>query len=473
MAFIIGTDGNDIRQGTNAPDIMLGLGGNDILRGLGGSDTLSGGAGDDILAPGTGAADLASGGAGNDTVDYSELAEEVSIDLAAGRVTFPRLPATVFHTLSSIENANGAGFDDEIRGNNEKNILRGLGGNDRIFGLGGDDEILGGIGDDTLDGGIGDDTLDGGAGNDLMIGGVGNDTYIVDSLGDVVTEQVNAGIDTVNSSVSYTLSAHVENLILTESENLNGAGNDLNNTIIGNSGNNLLQGLGGNDSLEGGAGDDTLDGGVGNDTMIGGVGNDTYIVDSLGDVVTELPNEGIDTVRASVSYALGANIENLILTGSENINGTGNELNNVITGNAGVNMLNGADGNDTLIGGQGRDRMMGGKGADRFVFTAPRDGVDRIMDFNRREGDKLVFLNQGFEGSEGFEGLRLGQLRRNQFHVGKRAESGRHRFIYNESRGILFYDADGKGGAGQVRIATFADKPALRASDIIVAASPF
>jgi Ca2+-binding RTX toxin-like protein len=137
-----------------------------------------------------------------------------------------------------------------------------------------------------------------------------------------------------------------------------------------------------------------------------------------------------------------------------------------------VNVLNGGDGNDTLIGGRGRDRMIGGRGADRFVFTAPGDGVKRIMDFNRREGDKLVILNQAFEGYEGFEGLRSGRLRRNQFHVGNRAQNRRHRFIYNENRGILFYDADGVGGQRQVRIATFADKPSLRASDIIVAASP-
>ncbi|WP_416670971.1 calcium-binding protein [Egbenema bharatensis] len=277
----------------------------------------------------------------------------------------------------------------------------------------------------------------------------------------------------VISAVSYTLGANERNLTLIGTDNVNGTGNEFDNVIIGNSGNNLLQGLGGNDTLVGGAGDDTLDGGTGSNLMQGGLGDDTYIVNSATDLVVENPNEGTDTVLAALSYTLTENVENLRLTGNGNINGTGNELNNVIIGNAGVNTLDGGAGNDTLIGGRGRDRMVGGSGADRFVFTGPRDGVKRIADFNRREGDKLVFLNQAFEGSEGFEGLRSGRIRRNQFHVGKRAESDRHRFIYNENRGILFYDADGAGGQRQVRIATFANQPTLRASDIIVAASPF
>ncbi len=110
-------------------------------------------------------------------------------------------------------------------------------------------------------------------------------------------------------------------------------------TLSGTAGQDQINGLGGNDTLNGLSGDDTLDGGAGNDTLVGGAGNDTYVVDSTSDVVTELANEGTDTVQSSVTYTLRDNVENLTLTGAAAINATGNGLNNILTGNSAANVL--------------------------------------------------------------------------------------------------------------------------------------
>ena len=126
--------------------------------------------------------------------------------------------------------------------------------------------------------------------------------------------------------------------------------------------------MAGNDRLTGSSGADTLDGGEGGDTMAGGLGNDTYIVDNAADVVTEasaLPAE-IDTLQSSVSRALGANQENLVLTGAVATNGTGNTLNNRLTGNAAANILTGGSGRDILVGGGGNDRLLGASTATPF-----------------------------------------------------------------------------------------------------------
>ena len=214
----------------------------------------------------------------------------------------------------------------------------------------------------TIIGNSGNNTLDGGAGADSMIGGLGNDTYIVNDAGDVVTEAFNEGTDNVLASITYALTANVENLILTGSANINGTGNGLANTISGNSGNN------------------TLDGGAAGDTMIGGGGNDIYVVDNAGDVVTEAAGEGTDAVQSSVTYALGANIENLTLTGGASVNGMGNSLANMITGNTGDNMLNGGSGNDMIDGGAGTDTAIYSGMRSQYLVTLNPDSSLHVVD---------------------------------------------------------------------------------------------
>ena len=283
-----------------------------------------------------------------------------------------------------------------------------------LVGTSGNDVLTGGAANDTLSGLAGDDTLDGGAGADTMLGGLGNDTYVVDNTGDVVTEAASAGTDAVSASITYTLSANVENLTLTGTAAINGTGNNLANVITGNAGSNLL------------------DGGAGADTMSGGLGNDTYVVDNTGDVVTEAASAGTDAVSASVTYTLSANVENLTLTGTAAINGTGNSLANVITGNAGNNTLN------------------GGAGADCFVFNTMlgSGNIDRIGDFNVAD-DTIWLANDVFRAF-----AITGALTAGAYNTGSAATETDDRIIYNPQTGGLLYDADGVGGVEGVQFAT-------------------
>lgn len=145
-----------------------------------------------------------------------------------------------------------------------------------IFSSGADIEA--GTGNDTLTGTRGQDTLDGGTGDDVMAGGGGDDRYVVDSTGDVVTEAVNSGVDTVLSSVAYVLPQYVEHLTLLGSAGF-GQGNDGSNRLIGSVTADVLNGLGGDDTIAGGQGNDILDGGIGNDTYVyqAGDGNDVIL----------------------------------------------------------------------------------------------------------------------------------------------------------------------------------------------------
>jgi beta-glucanase (GH16 family)/Ca2+-binding RTX toxin-like protein len=243
-------------------------------------------------------------------------------------------------------------------------------------------KLVGGAGNDVLTGGLGADYLDGGAGVDQLIGGFGDDRYIVDAVKDVVIEKAGAGYDTIESSVTYTLPANVEALLLTGTANIDGIG-------IGSDGGVKITGNSGANHLWGGAGDDILDGGKGADILEGGAGNDTYYVDSGSDKVVEAVGGGVDTVMSGVTYTLSANVENLTLINGGDAAGYGNELANTLLGNSGANKLyglagddviNGGAGKDTIDGGLGADRLTGGADADTFVFGR-QSGIDVVTDF--------------------------------------------------------------------------------------------
>ncbi len=300
-----------------------------------------------------------------------------------------------------------------------------------------DDNIVGTDKNDTLDGGIGNDNIAGWVGNDSLLGGKGEDT----------------------------LSGGLGNDIL--------KGGDDNDDLLGGAGKDQLFGDAGDDILIGGADNDTLNGGLGSNILIGGLGNDTYMIDSLTNILIEKANGGVDIIKASVNYTLDNYIENLTLTGTKALTGTGNELNNIITGNAVNNLLKGeagndkllgGNGNDTLIGGLGKDTLTGGGGNDQFMFESKAQGIDTITDFNNI-ADKIAIKASGFGG-----GLTAGTLAAEKFAiggVGTVASSASHRFIYN-SDGKLFFDADGNGSAAQTQIAIFNNPPFLSNSNFVI-----
>ena len=351
---ITGNSGNNVLDGGDGNDRLVGGDGSDTLIGGVGTDTLVGGTGIDTLDGGTG--DDAMNGNGASDVYYVDSNADMITELDAngvdGGIDTIYSTATDFHMGTNaawVEHLTMLGSGNlNATGNQFNNIMTGNSGNNSLFS---------GTGVDTLIGNDGNDTLDGGGGNDTLIGGTGDDAYYVDSTLDVVTETgsapLDAGLDIVYSSANgtYTLTANVENLTLLGTATRHGTGNSLDNTITGNSGVN------------------TLDGGGGTDTLIGEAGNDRYIVDDSSDVVIESADQvnGVDTVASSVTYVLGGSLENLSLTGSAGIDGTGNGYGNSIVGNTGDNILDGGNGNDSLSGGDGHDTLIGGDGLDTLV----------------------------------------------------------------------------------------------------------
>ncbi|WP_421837713.1 cadherin domain-containing protein [Novosphingobium sp.] len=285
-----------------------------------------------------------------------------------------------------------------------------------------------------------------------------------------VTVKVSDGQLTDTQALAITVTNVVNEVLIgtSSADTLTGAGGD--DTLWGGAGNDRLTGNGGNDGLNGGTGADIMD---------GGAGHDTYIVDDAGDQVIETAGNGSDTVKASISYTLGAAIENLTLTGSAYLSGTGNDLVNTLIGNDGDNLLtglggsdtlNGGAGSDTLLGGLGRDVLTGGTGRDFFVFNtaAATANVDTITDFNGSENDKIQLGKSVYSGF-----THTGALTADEFYAAAGATSAHDatdRVIYNTATGILYYDADGQGGIAAVQFALMGavNHPTLIYSDIMI-----
>jgi Ca2+-binding RTX toxin-like protein len=276
--------------------------------------------------------------------------------------------------------------------------LNGTANADTLTGGSGNDTLNGHGGNDTLIGNAGNDVLDGGAGSDTLRGGTGDDLYVVDDAGDVVTEHAAEGIDTVQSSISYTLGAHVENLTLTGAAAIDGRGNALDNVLRGNGAGSVLHGLAGNDALYAGGGDEAH-GGAGNDVL--------YAENSVGNISTLYGDDGDDVLNggAGLNFLVGGFGNDIIYGGSginliygdDNVGGPGG--NDVILAGAGYNYVWAGAGNDVVIGNVGDDYLMGQEGNDWIYGGAGNDilngdvGIDTLVGGT---GNDTYNMNRGY-----------------------------------------------------------------------------
>jgi Ca2+-binding RTX toxin-like protein len=350
---------------TNVNVLTLTGSANIMGTGNSGSDTLTAGAGQDTLVAGAGAATLI-GGTGNtifvlnsasDLVQDSSTTTVNVVQTSLSYVLATNVNSLVLTGSSSLSGTANNG-NDSLTSNTGIDTLVGGSGNDTF--------VINNVGDIVQDtsttasntaqssvnyalaanvntlvlGGTaalqgtansGADTLISNSGIDTLVGGSGNDTFIVNNALDVVQDTSTSASNSIQSSVSYTLPTNVNALTLTGTASLSAGGNTAANVITANSGN------------------DTLIAGSGVATLIGGSGNGTFVVNNVSDVVQDSSTTASNTIQASVSYALAANVNNLVLTGSANLTGTANSGNDTLASNSGADTLVGGSGNDTFV----------------------------------------------------------------------------------------------------------------------------
>ena len=369
----------------------------------------------------------------NNTIDVSDLTGRNRIDLTPGSFSDLAIKQTFPANYPITDRYDGTKALAIAYGVDVANVIGGAGA----------DHITGNSIANNLKGGAGADTLIGGIGADTMTGGADSDLYYVDNVGDRVIEAANAGTDKVISSISFSLAGQqIENLQLTGGLALSATGNSLKNILIGNTGANRIDGL------------------QGADTMQGGLGDDTYVVDNIGDRITEAANGGYDSVESSVSYNLaGLQVERLTLIGAAAISATGNSLANTLAGNDAANVID---------GGGGADRLRGNGGADRFVFSSAltSSNVDQIIDFKHVD-DVIALDDIAFAGLTPGATFTASMLR--MAGDASIATTSAQRVIYDTKSGSLFFDRDGSGTAySAIKFATLTGAPSIDHTDFVV-----